>query len=252
MRSSQFFEVASSNIASCLSYVSLDRLVPSSRSYPFHLQIIHSILNLTKQSNTYVPISPYLVSIITSTISPSSKPKSSTLKPLDLENQIRVPQQYVKTQIYHEGITEETVYLLAEWLCSPVVHSSIGFPEITVPIVVILRRSLKSAKSNPAASSISKEQGIVKTLLERIEESAKWVEAQRKGTFSPGAIAAVSDWEQRLRSQLEHAPLSKYLKVQLKAREKRRRLLEKVRHMNGWESLQMITLISSIGPSRRG
>lgn len=203
------------------------KLVPSSRSYPFHLQIIHSILNLTKQSNTYVPISPYLVSILTSIISPSSKPKSSTLKPLDLENQIRVPQQYVKTQIYHEGITEETVYLLAEWLCSPVVHSSIGFPEITVPIVVILRRSLKSAKSNPAASSISKEQGIVKTLLERIEESAKWVEAQRKGTFSPGAIAAVSDWEQRLRSQLEHAPLSKYLKVQLKAREKRRRLLEK-------------------------
>ena len=92
----------------------------------------------------------------------------------------------------------------------------------------------------------------MKTLLERIEESAKWVEAQRKGTFSPGAIAAVSDWEQRLRSQLEHAPLSKYLKVQLKAREKRRRLLEKVRHTNGWESLQMITLISSIGPSRRG
>ena len=210
-----------------------DRLIPNSRSYPFHLQIIHSILKITKQSDTYVPLSPYLVSILTSIISPSSKPKSSTLKPLNLETQIRVPQQYVKTRIYYQGITEEAAYLLIEWLSSSVVHSSVGFPEITVPIVVTLRRSLKSAKSNSAASSISKEQGMVRTLLERIEESAKWVEAQRKGSFSPGTMAAVSDWEQKLRSQLEHAPLIKYLKVQLKAREKRRKLLEKVRHTDG-------------------
>jgi len=133
------------------------------------------------------------------------------------------------------------------------VHGSVGFPEITVPIVVTLRRCLKSAKSNPAASSISKEQSIVKTLLERIEESAKWVEAQRKGSISPGAMAAVSDWEQKLRSQLEHAPLVKYLKVQLKAREKRRKLLEKVRHSDGRELiLQIIMLIYLIGPGRRG
>lgn len=175
------------------------------------------------------------------------------MKPLDLETQIRVPQQYVKTRIYYQGITEETAYLLTEWLSTSVVHGSVGFPEITVPIVVTLRRSLKSAKSNSAAFSLSKEQGIVKTLLERIEESAKWVEAQRKGSISPGAMAAVSDWEQKLRSQLEHAPLSKYLKVQLKAREKRRKLLEKVRHMDGRELiLQMTMLIYSIGPGRRG
>jgi len=159
----------------------------------------------------------------------------------------------MKTRIYYQGIIEETAYLLTEWLSTSVVHGSVGFPEITVPIVVTLRRCLKSAKSNPAASSISKEQGIVKTLLERIEESAKWVEAQRKGSISPGAMAAVSDWEQKLRSQLKHAPLSKYLKVQLKAREKRRKLLEKVRHSDGQELiLQMIMLIYLIGPGRRG
>ncbi|KAF5345806.1 hypothetical protein D9756_010886 [Leucocoprinus leucothites] len=206
------------------------KLIPNSRSYPFHLQIIRSILNLTKHTGTYVPVSPYLVPILTSIISPSSKPKSSTLKPLDFETQIRVPQQYVKTRVYYEGITEETTYLLAEWLSSPVVHGSVGFPEITVPIVVLLRRSLKSAKSNSAASGTSKEQSIVKTLLERVEESAKWVETRRKEvTFAPGKMAAVSDWENELKAQLKDTPLSKYLKVQLKAREKRRKLVEKAR-----------------------
>ncbi|KAF9445982.1 Noc2-domain-containing protein [Macrolepiota fuliginosa MF-IS2] len=206
------------------------KLIPNSRSYPFHLQIIRSILSLTKHTETYVPVSPYLVPILTSIISPSSKPKSSTLKPLDFETQIRVPQQYVKTRVYYEGVAEETTYLLAEWLSSPAVHGSAGFPEIIVPIVVLLRRSLKAAKSNSAASGTSKEQGMVKTLLERVEESAKWVENQRANVaFGPGKTAAVADWEEGLRKQLKDAPLSKYLKVQLKAREKRRKLLEKAR-----------------------
>ncbi len=215
-----------------------DRLIPNSRSYPFHLQIIRSILNLTKHTEAYVPISPHIVPVLTATISPSSKPKASTLKPLDFETQIRVPQQYVKTRVYSEGITEESIYLLAEWLASPVVHGSVGFPEITVPVVVLLRRSLKAAKSNPSGSGTSKEQGMMKTFLERVEESAKWVENQRKNVvFAPGKMAAVAEWEKEMRKQLKDAPLCKYLKVQTRAREKRQKLLEKVRCAASFQSV---------------
>ncbi|EKM76219.1 hypothetical protein AGABI1DRAFT_122794 [Agaricus bisporus var. burnettii JB137-S8] len=204
------------------------KLIPNSRSYPFHLQILRSIISLTKHTSIYVPVAPYVVPIIASIISPSSKPKSSTLKSLDFETQIRVPQQYVKTRVYFEGLAEEATYLLAEWLASPTVHGSIGFPEVTVPIVIQLRRSLKAAKSNSAASGTAKEQNIVRTFLERLEESAKWVENLRKNvTFAPGKMHAVEQWEKSLRDQSKEAPLGKYLKVQLKAREKRRKLLEK-------------------------
>jgi nucleolar complex protein 2 len=86
---------------------------------------------------------------------------------------------------------------------------------------------------------------MVKTLLERVEESAKWVERRRKEVvFGPGKMALVSDWEKELKSQLKDAPLSKYLKVQLKAREKRRKLLEKVRHANGLKLALSITFLS--------
>lgn len=210
-------------------YHSFRRLIPNSRSYPFHLQILRSIISLTKHTSIYVPVAPYVVPIIASIISPSSKPKSSTLKSLDFETQIRVPQQYVKTRVYFEGLAEEATYLLAEWLASPTVHGSIGFPEVTVPIVIQLRRSLKAAKSNSAASGTAKEQNVVRTFLERLEESAKWVENLRKNvTFAPGKMHAVEQWEKSLRDQSKEAPLGKYLKVQLKAREKRRKLLEKV------------------------
>ena len=185
---------------------------------------MRSLLHLVKHTEVYIPFSPYLIPILTSSLTPSTRPKSSTLRPLDFETQIRVPQQYVKTRILSEGIIEETAHLLAEWLASASVHGSIAFPEITVPIVVLIRKSLKNAKAGSG-----KEQGLVKVLLERIDESAQWMEQRRKTVhFSPGKIDDVQEWEKTLKTKLDDTPLGKYLKIQNKAREKRRQLIEKV------------------------
>ncbi|KAF9000282.1 Noc2p family-domain-containing protein [Cyathus striatus] len=201
------------------------KLIPHSRSYPFHLHVIRSLLHLTKHTETYIPIAPYILPIINSVLSPSARPRSSTLKPLDFDVQIRIPQQYLKTRVYYEGVTEEAAFHLAEWLCSSAVHGSIAFPEIVVPLVVILRKDVKNA-----ASGTTKEQGIVKNLLERVEDSARWIEQKRKGVvFAPGKVGEVQEWERDIRASLDDAPLRKFLKVQRKAREKRRKLMEKAR-----------------------
>lgn len=201
------------------------KLVPNSRSYPFHLQIIRSLLHLTRHTRTYVPLSPYLVPILTSTFL-SSRPKSSTLRPLDFDVQIRVPHQYMKTRVYTEGLTEEAAFLLAEWLSSVPVHGSIAFPEIVIPVVVALRKSVKSS----AKAGTNKDQSLVKVLLERIDDSVRWLEQRRKDvSFAPGKLDVVKDWERSLVSKLGDAPLSKYVKVQTKTREKRRNLVDKAR-----------------------
>lgn len=126
--------------------------------------------------------------------------------------------------MYSEGVAEEATFLLLEWLASPPVHGTISFPEIIVPVVVLLRKSVKSAKTGT-----SKEQSMVKALLERMDESARWVEERRKDvSFAPGKLGDVAEWERSLKSKLGDAPLSKYLKVQRKTREKRRKLVDKV------------------------
>lgn len=212
----------------------LIRLISNSRSYPFHLHIIRSLLHLTRHTETYVPISPYLLPILTSTFTSSGRPKSSTLRPLDFEVQIRAPQQYLKTRVYSEGLVEEAAYLLAEWLVSKPVHGSIAFPEIVIPVVVVLRKTMKRASKGGQSGSgtgSSKDLGLVKGLVERIEESAKWVEQRRKGVeLAPGRIIEVQEWERDMKEKVEDSPLGKYVKVQRKTREKRRRLVEKVRH----------------------
>jgi nucleolar complex protein 2 len=137
----------------------------------------------------------------------------------------------LKTRIYSEGIVEEAVYVLGEWLASAPVHGSIAFPETVVPVVITLRKSIKAAKTvGSSASSSTKDLGLVKGLLERIEESARWVEQRRKGVaFAPSNLGDVRQWEKTLTAAVEDSPLGKYVKVQRKTRERRRKLIEKVR-----------------------
>ncbi|KIK93298.1 hypothetical protein PAXRUDRAFT_522731 [Paxillus rubicundulus Ve08.2h10] len=201
------------------------KLISNARSYPFHLHIARSMLHLSRHTNTYIPLTPYLLPIITAQLTASGKPKSSTLRPLDFESNIRVPAQYLKTRVYMEGLVDEAAFILAEWLASTPVHGSIAFPEITVPVVVSLRKTLKAAKSKSKGAT-GKETGIVKGLVERVEESAKWIEEKRKSLrFAAGNMSDVERWEANFKA--EDSPLARYVKVQRKARVKRKSLVEK-------------------------
>lgn len=130
------------------------------------------------------------------------------------------------TRVYAEGVVEETTFSLAEWLNTRVVHGSIAFPELVIPLVVMVRKSLKAAKTGKGSG---KEAGVVKALVERVEESARWVEERRKAvTFAPGQLDDVNKWTRDIGEKLDETPVGKYVRVQRKAREKRRKLVEKV------------------------
>lgn len=100
---------------------------------------------------------------------------------------------------------------------------SIAFPELVVPLLATLKRGSKKAAGG-------KEAGVVRGLVERIEEGTKWIGMKRKGVdFGPRELTKVRMWEKELEADIEEAPLEKYLKMQRKLREKRRNLLEKAR-----------------------
>ena len=121
---------------------------------------------------------------------------------------------------------EEATYLLGDYLSSRPIMGSIAFPEVITPIVVALRRALKTGKAS-GGSAKSKGVGMVKSLVERVEESAKVTEKQRLNVrFGPGDTKEVDEWEEGL--SVEETPLGKYMKLQKKARDKKRKLMEKV------------------------
>ena len=165
-------------------------------------------------------MAPYLIPILQSVLSPTAKHKASTLRPIDMEVNIRAPSQYSSTRIFSETLAEETVYLLAEWLGSHQIQCSIAFPEIIVPITVALRKAAKASKGG-------KETGLVKQLIEHAEEGAKWIQSRRRNVkFGPGNRPEVMRWEDALK--VEESPMGKWVKVLRKQREKRKQLLENV------------------------
>jgi nucleolar complex protein 2 len=128
--------------------------------------------------------------------------------------------------VYAENLVEEAVFLLAEWLTSGVVHGSVAFPEVSIQVTVSLRKALKSSRGD---SSMVKEAGLVRGLVDRIEDSAQWMERKRSTvTFSPGNDSQVEDWERTIKGKIDESPMGKYFKILQKTREKRRKLIDKV------------------------
>ena len=104
---------------------------------------------------------------------------------------------------------------------TPQVQGSIAFPEICVPIGMVLKKSIKGAKGIKQAAA-------VKMLVERMEEGARWIEERRRGvTFAPADLDRVRDWQEEVRLKLGETPVGKVLKILRKAREKKMKLLEK-------------------------
>ena len=73
-----------------------------------------------------------------------SKPKPSTLKPLDFTCTIRAPNQYLGTKTYHSGLLEQIIDLLFWFYACQ--SKSIAFPELIIPAVSFLRKMNKMGK----------------------------------------------------------------------------------------------------------
>ncbi|KAH9948484.1 Noc2-domain-containing protein [Amylocystis lapponica] len=201
------------------------RLIHNARSYPFHLHIIRALLHLTQHTHTYVPLAPFLLPMLTAPLLARTKPKASTLRPLDLDTHIRAPQQHLRTRAYAAVTLEDAAFLLAEHLASKPVQSSIAFPETVGPVVLLLRRALRAGK---AAPWFAREVAQVRALVDHIEGSVMWVQGHRKGVaFGPGQLNVVAAWE--LSVNVAMSPLARWVAVQRKVREKRRALVEKAR-----------------------
>lgn len=108
-------------------------------------------------------------------------------------------------------------------------HTSVAFPEIVVPLTMAMRKLIKQAKGGSSSSSGKmKEVGVCKTLVERVEESAKWMGEKRRNEvkFAPGRLDEVRTWERDV--SVDETPLGKYVRVLRKTREKKQKMLQKV------------------------
>ncbi|KAL1988814.1 hypothetical protein VTN96DRAFT_7698 [Rasamsonia emersonii] len=201
------------------------RLIPTPQYFPLRFQLTRALLRISRTTGTYIPLAPALLEVLNSA-EMRKKPKSSTLKPLDFNTNIRAPKSYLRTRVYQDGVGEQVAELLSEFFVLWSKH--IAFPELSLPVVVMLKRWLKEVVSRTSGNKNGKVNQMILVLVQKIELNSRWIEERRsKVTFAPKDRAEVesflkdTDWET--------TPLGAFVKTQRKLREERAALMEKGR-----------------------
>lgn len=201
------------------------RLIPSSTYFPLRFHLVRSILRLSRSTGTYVPLAAPLLEVLTS-VEMKKPPKSSTLKPLDFAVSYKAPKSYLRTRTYQDGVGEQVVELLSEFLL--LWATNIAFPEFSLPVVIQLKRYLKQSRQKGSGNRNAKITSSLVTLVQKIEANGKFIEGKRANVdFAPRDRTQVDNFLRGF--ELEKTPLGAYVFAQRKAREEKEKILEDAR-----------------------
>jgi nucleolar complex protein 2 len=153
-------------------------------------------------------------------------PKPSTLKPLDFSTTIRTPKSYLRTRTYQDGVAEQVQELLSEFFV--LWAKNIAFPELALPVVIILRRWLKDANRRGTVKGGNKNQKVntaIQLLVQKIEANSTWIEEKRaKVEFAPNNRRGVENFLSDI--SWEKTPMGAYVVGQRKTRAEKAKVLE--------------------------
>lgn len=216
------------------------RLIPTPTYFPLRFHLIRSLLRLSRTTNTYIPLAPPLLEVLTSP-DLSKPPKPSTLPPLDYSVVLRAPKTYLRTRVYQDGLGQQAQELLAEFFGCWAKH--IAFPELTIPPSVTMKRWLKSASAVPSrgnkhanakaererkGNKNSKLNALISLLLQKLSANAQYIESRRaQVSFGPSDREGVDNFLADV--NIKETPLGAFVEGMRKQREEKERIVEEGR-----------------------
>jgi nucleolar complex protein 2 len=201
------------------------RLIPTATYFPLRFQLTRSLLRISRATGTYIPLSASLLEVLTSA-EMRKHPKSSTLKPLDFNTAIRAPKSYLRSRTYQDGVGEQVAELLSEFFVLWSKH--IAFPELSVPVIVSLKRWLKQVSARSGGNKNAKINQMILLLVQKVEANARWIEERRLNvTYAPRNRSGVESFLKDV--DWETTPVGAFVKTQRKLRAERAAVLEEGR-----------------------
>ncbi|KAJ5099969.1 hypothetical protein N7532_006970 [Penicillium argentinense] len=201
------------------------RLIPTAQYFPLRFQMTRALLRISRATGTYIPLGSSLLEVLNSA-EMRKAPKSSTLRPLDFNTAIRAPKSYLRSRTYHDGVGEQVAELLSEFFVLWCKH--IAFPELSVPVVVALKRWLKQVSARSGGNKNAKINQMILLLVQKVEANSRWIEERRLNVnYTPRNRTEVESFLKGV--EWETTPLGAFVKTQRKLREERASILEEGR-----------------------
>lgn len=202
------------------------RLIPTSTYFPLRFHLIRSLLRLSRATGTYIPLASVLLEVL-NTAEMKKPPKPSTQKHLDFASNYKAQKSYLRTRVYQDGIGEQVAELLSEFFV--LWSTSIALPELTLPVVVMLKRWLKDASNKSSGNKNNKVNSMFVLLIQKLDANSKWIEGKRaKVDFAPNDRAGVDGFLKGF--EWEKTPLGAFVVGQRKQREEKAKMLEEGRN----------------------
>lgn len=200
------------------------RLIPTSTYFPLRFQLMRALLRVSQATGTYIPLAAALLEVLNSP--EMKKPaKAGTVKPLDFASGIRASSSHLKTRVYQDGVGEQVVELLSEFFV--LWSKSIAYPELQLPVTVMLKRWLKAA-SKPDGNKNAKLNQSILLVVQKSESNAKWIEERRnKVNFAPKDRTEIEAFLKD--TAWEDTPFGAFVATQRKQREERQKVVEQGR-----------------------
>lgn len=162
------------------------KLVPTHQYYPVRFHCVEILIHLSKESNTFIPILPFLLEVLTS-YDFNKKHKKVSMKPLDLSCVLRLAKSQLMENGFKDSVIERIYGLLLEYMANQ--SHSIAFPDLSLLAIIQLKQFLKTC-------SVSNYTKKLRQLLEKIEENSRFIERERsKISFSLSDSKLVAAWE---------------------------------------------------------
>jgi nucleolar complex protein 2 len=201
------------------------RIIPTSTYFPLRFQMMRSLLRLSRATGTYIPLASALLEVLNSA-EMKKPPKPSTLKSLDFASNYKAQKSYLRTRVYQDGVGEQVAELLSEFFV--LWSTNIAFPELALPVLVMLKRWLKDVNNKTSGNKNNKVNSIFVLLIQKVEANSKFIEERRaKVDFAPNDRAGVEGFLKGF--EWEKTPLGAFVVGQRKQREEKARLLEEGR-----------------------
>ncbi|KAI9744609.1 MAG: Nucleolar Complex 2 protein [Claussenomyces sp. TS43310] len=198
------------------------RLIPTAAYFPLRFQLMRALLRLSRATGTYIPLAPALLEVLNSA-EMKKPPKPSTLKSLDFVTNYKAQKSYLRTRVYQDGVGEQVAELLSEFFL--LWSTSIAFPELALPVIVMLKRWLKDVSNKSSGNKNNKVNSGLVVVVQKLEANGKWIEERRaKVDFAPNNRAGVENFLKGF--EWDKTPLGAYVVGQRKQREERARLME--------------------------
>jgi len=189
------------------------RLVPAARYYPLRFHCVRLLIKLTKLTDTFIPVLPFLLEVFDITDF-NKRHKTSSLKAqyINFDTALKLTKLQLEDRAYKDGLMDQLYELIMSYLVNYSHHFS--FPELIFPLVLKFKSFLKTCQIH----NFSK---VIKGLLDKLTENSKIIEVRRQKTgLNIKDVKKMESWLESSKQQQEQTPLNIHFKRYKSLREK--------------------------------